>query len=117
MTSAYVNHEIDVCEAIVWRRIVVELLAFHRRVDDLPLAVVDVTVDVDVDARVGEIHLRRVIRPRPEYHVALLGVERVVGDVYLADGFEDACKEECNFTDLFEYPPLKCIRNTYSTHA
>ena len=69
---AHVDDEGHVGELVLGAAGVGELLALGHRVHDLPLAVGLVRVHVDRARHVGQVHLGRVVRPRPEHHLACL---------------------------------------------
>ena len=84
--------ERDEREALVGVVGEVELGATQRRVQHQPLAVRLVRVEVHRVSRRRQVHLGRVVRPGAERQVALLLVERVVGDVDLTHGAEHAAR-------------------------
>lgn len=87
--ASQVKSEDDVGESLVSAALEEELAPVDGRPFQLPLPVSLVGVGDDDRPGRGKVHLPRVVRPGAEYQLTRLSVERIVGDVYGADGLED----------------------------
>lgn len=77
-------------EPLVRTALEVELVPHGCGSSNFPLTVCLVRVQVNLRRVRRQVHLRRVVGPGPEDQLTYLLIERVVGDVDVAHGLEDA---------------------------